>query len=348
LAKGRLVSFFRRIHDQFTLQILIPDRQVGWVPYALKQGQELVQSYDVVISSSDPASSHLVGLFLREWFRRPWIVDFGDPFVFDPEYNFPAWRRWVNTEIQKQILRRADEVIVTTEETKEIFLQGFPFLNHTHVHVIPGGFDQREFEEVMPSISDKFRIVYTGAFHKNIRNPRIFFEALKLIKESRERLFLEVLIAGDVNVEHVDYVQKEGLGEIVVFLGLRPHREVIALQKGASVLLLLGNRGGLQLPSKVFEYIGAKRPILVVQGDEHDIAANMIRNIGRGVIVENNPRMIADSIKQLYEQWEQGCLDHVYRLEPLQEFSWESRVERLEQVILGALRQREWYKWARP
>lgn len=76
---------------------------------------------------------------------------------------------------------------------------------------------------------------------------------------------------------------------IVKEIGHLPHAESVRYTLGADVLLLVvddvkGSEG--IVPGKVFEYVGARRPVLAI-APEGDVAA-LIRRTGAGVVVDRH------------------------------------------------------------
>jgi hypothetical protein len=88
------------------------------------------------------------------------------------------------------------------------------------------------------------------------------------------------------------------------------------------LLLLIGNTTSLQLPLKVFEYIGARRPILCVRNGEQDLAANLLGPLSRGIVVASDAGAIARGIRQAYDLWAKGELENTFSLEDRDEFTW--------------------------
>jgi glycosyltransferase involved in cell wall biosynthesis len=299
------------------------------------RGKKLVgeNSYDIIISSGFPFTCHVVGFFLKLLSGgKPWIADYGDPWVDNPSFPLPKWRSFIDKKIEFKILQSVNKLIVTTDRTKEHYLNLYPFLKSEDIKVITQGFSHKEFHDSKPDKTDKFRIVYTGTFYKD-GEPFAFFDSLKRIKEIWEEI--EVLIVGNMlNDEYKRYAKNNGLSEIVQFIGFVPNKTALSLQKGASVLLLMGHGGGIQVPGKIYEYIAAKRPILSIKMDKVDISSTIVDKFGRGISVENDPLKISQIIIKLYNSWKNKQLDREFNLEDIDEFRWEKLTDKLENTIL--------------
>jgi glycosyltransferase involved in cell wall biosynthesis len=317
--------------------LFIPDEAVVWLPFALLKGFALNREnrYELIISSGFPFSCHILGFILKQFNGdTPWIADYGDPWLNNPILPMPKWRSWTDKKMESRLLKSANSIIVTTQETKEHYLSLYPFLRNENIQVVSQGFSPEEYNGVSPETTNKFRIVHTGKFYK-ANEPITFFEALKQLKQIWRDL--EIVIAA--NLVHDDckiYVKTNGLSEIVRFSGFVPHQRAVALQKGASLLLLTGHTGGIQVPGKTYEYIAAQRPILSIKNDEADLASKLVEKLNRGITVQNNPRMIKESLIHLHDLWKNKTLDSNFNLEYVGDYSWDRLGETLHETILEA------------
>lgn len=323
--RGMIRNFYKSILEP----ILIPDKMVEWLPWALPKLNKLKSNrYDLVISSAMPFSAHILGRHFKKITGIPWIADYGDPWSFNPFVQ--PWRSKIDREIEKSLLKAVDAVLVTTEETKNGFIKYYPFLNPNNIYVIPQSFNKNSYETFPAERGSHFlRIVYTGIFYEGMREPFNFFEAIQRLS----KLDIEVIIAGETQSRYVQWVREKGLQDKVHFLGHQSHDRVVALQKGADLLLLLGSSGGYQLPGKIFEYLGARRPILSVKYEENDISAKLVEKHMRGFVVADDPKEICEKIRQAYQLKQDGKLDDHFSLMSLNEYTWQNQGARLDQLI---------------
>lgn len=334
LFKAPLREMMKIIYQGIVEPILIPDNTIEWLPWGLGMVKKLIQEnhYNLIISSAPPFTGHILAYFAKRKTGIPWIADYGDPWVF---YPVPKIMRHhlVSKWIESMLIKEMDYIIVTTNETKEGFVKYYPFLKKERIRVISQGYDPEEFKRIRPELGNKFRIVYTGFFYDHIREPYTFFDAIKGLKD----IELEVIVAGNIHSHHIKAAEEKGVIGKVIFLGYQLHERVIALQKGADLLLLLSNNSPYQLPGKIFEYFAASRPILVIRFVEKDIATRLIEKYSRGVVVSAKPEEIVSAIKKIYALWQKGKLDKQFQLKPMGEYSWEYQVEKLENVIKNVI-----------
>jgi hypothetical protein len=101
----------------------------------------------------------------------------------------------------------------------------------------------------------------------------------------------------------------EGVPDRVLVHDRVSYRAALSLQTSADVLLLLqwnDARDAGNIPAKFFEYIGARRPILLIGYERGNLAA-MIRERRAG-LVANDPRLIAQQLRSWIAQRPAGIL----------------------------------------
>jgi glycosyltransferase involved in cell wall biosynthesis len=114
---------------------------------------------------------------------------------------------------------------------------------------------------------------------------------------------------------HNDALARElGLEDCVVWRGYVPHRDAIEAMREATVLVLIKHveprfRG--LIPGKLYEYMGAGRPILALVPDSE--AADLVRDLGWGEVAPpDDPEAIAAALLRLLERHRAGQLLTAY------------------------------------
>jgi hypothetical protein len=101
---------------------------------------------------------------------------------------------------------------------------------------------------------------------------------------------------------------------------------------GSDILLLFGGEGEIQVASKIFEYIAARRPILCVKGSEKDPTLKLLQGLNRGIIVDNKKENIYSEIIGLYNLYQKQELEGTFDLRARLDCSWENRVRVLDKI----------------
>lgn len=259
----------------------------------------------------------------------PWIADYGDPWVYPvPTVNESRFKKKLIEKTERVILKEMDAISVAAEGIRELYIERYPFLDNEKIFVIPQGYDPEMFSQIREEKTGKFRIVYCGSFYSKLRDPMAFFEAIKEIR----REDFEVIIAGRIN-EFVEVIRKKFKDGRVRYYGFLGHKESLSIQKSASILLHIGNTTDVQIPGKIYEYIGASRPILCVSGNDNDLSAELVNKYNRGIVVKNSKEDIKRGIMQLYDLWKRDLLESRFNLIPINEFTWCESAKNINNII---------------
>jgi glycosyltransferase involved in cell wall biosynthesis len=290
-SQSRLVSF------------LVPDPHIDAVASFIAEAARLVRKTkpDLVITHGYPFSFHFIGYFLKRRFPGlKWLADYGDPWSGAPTWELqrPQWRKRLDPWIERRMLKRADFVTVTTEPTRELYASLFPMLRD-RISVVPMGYDADDFR--VPKIEkegadrDRIWLVHTGRLYTEARNPLPFIRALDELcaarPEARERL--AVIMVGEVEPCLCEAIAASQSSALFRFIPWVPQEESLAWMKASDYLVLFGNRGEMQIPGKIYQYLGAQRPILLLYETLSDPTLKVVN--------EHNTLKVPNTVPQIIE-----------------------------------------------
>jgi glycosyltransferase involved in cell wall biosynthesis len=297
----------------------IPDENTGWFPFAVRRGKKIIkkEKIDIIYATTPINTSLLIGYLLKKETGKPLVVDYRDPWTQNVFVKYPTkFHRRIEEKMEKLVLTAADYIIVTTEPMRLKLVEKYPFIKGK-IGTITNGFDSEDFDGLTrKSGKEKFIITYTGYLY-GLRTGKYFFTALKELLEEKPELNskIQVLFAGPQSKQVALLVEELRLQSVVKLLGYKSHRKSLQLMANSDVLLLIiaaeesydERTGPLMIPGKIFEYFGAKKPILalVPQG----ITAEMIRSTKTGIIIPpKKTGAIKQAILKLFKDWEKGRL----------------------------------------
>jgi hypothetical protein len=321
-------QFLRRSYDilrRLMNLVLIPDLRTEWFIFAIFKLFRLMNKkrYELVISSHEPGVDHLLGLVAKRFYNIHWIGDFSDPML---TFYTPKLRKPIDERVQRALLKRMDRVLVTNQRLKEDFLTQYPFLSSERICVLTQGFDDGFWKDkdidMTVTYKKKLRLVYTGTFYRGERDPLELFKALRDLRE----IDVEFIIAGR-NDEVVSDAKQFGLlGNKVIYLGYLKYEESIRVQHAGDVLVHIGNRSPNQVPGKIYEYMGARKPILAILKNPEDEIKDLVLKLGRGVVTPNESSKIQESISFLWGLYRKEKLYSSFNLslEDVYQYSWKS------------------------
>lgn len=316
---------------------LLPDTYAGWIPFAFAAADRLAGSerFDAIYSTSPPDSSHLAARAVARRRRIPWVADFRDP-VINLRLRDPATplHRALLERMERSV-ERADLVLVTTEEQEEAVLRRNP---RARVARIPNGYDEEDFAgEAAPPPADAFTVTHCGMLTLG-RSVRPFLEGLAIFaRSSPERAAAtRVSFVGARESANEEWARRLGLAQAVRFEDNLPHRAVVRRERESHVLLLVKHddpRYSGLVPGKLYEYIGARRPILAVVPEGE--AARIVRRLNRGEVAGiDRPAEVAARLDLLYDRFRSGTLERSYALGEVRELSRRAGAERLHALLL--------------
>ena len=299
----RLRARLRRI----TSGLLIPDRDLLWALPAARRTLREARSFDVILTTGPPFSTHLVGAWVTQRTGIPWVAEYRDNWTMNPLYRRAAPRRQVERRIESWMLRRAAAAITVSEAAAAEMVATFPGIAD-RMHVAMNGFDPDDMPLPQP-IPSEFEIAYAGTLDER-RDPRIFIGALErqMGVDAAFAARLRLRLMGNI-VGWVSDLARSRLGkERVLVDGQLPHR--LALERAAEAAVLLGittraESGGTGFTSKLFEYLGLRRPVLMLAPPGP--ARELVEQLQAGAVADpDDLGAIVNGIRTLYEDWRSG------------------------------------------
>jgi len=297
LSKG----FFKALGTFYKTLVHIPDGQRGWLKPAFRAGSELIEAWrpDVILASQPPLTSLMVADRLSRKFGVPWIADFRDLWS-DPEYyGYLRFRRPLDQRIEKRVLASCSGISATSK----MFADRLSSRHHKAAVEILNGYDLLpglESYERSPGKPGELVLAYTGRAPYGRRDASPLFRAIKDTGEAGRGIRVRFYGTG---LEHMrELAARIGVGANVEIVGGVPFLEALKAQRDADVLLLLqwndpGEAGVYS--GKIFEYIGARRPVLSV-GYTKGVVADLIRERRIGKVLDD-PAAIAEALSEWLE-----------------------------------------------
>lgn len=287
----------------------IPDARRGWNKYALKAAVKLIEQQKIrnIVTTSPPHSTQLIGLKIKEKYNVNWIADLRDPWTdiyYYNKMNHTAMAKKLDASYEKQVLERADKIIVVSEFIKKLFVQKSQHINPDKVYVIPNGYDEDDFNVQLPQTNkEKILIAYNGTL-TNDYPIAPFITALKMVLNEHTDLPLVLQFTGSVS-ENVKQFIKDNIPNHCCFNAHVPHQKSVEILQESDLSLLLipdvANNEGI-LTGKLFEYLAAANPIICI-GPKHGNAAAIIAQCQSGETFEKDEtEAIAKYLKSLLEK----------------------------------------------
>ncbi|MFI7428894.1 glycosyltransferase [Micromonospora sp. NPDC049836] len=316
-------------------EVMIPDGCVTWVAPAVRQFMRRRQNWrpDVIMVTGPPASAYLVAARLASRLNVPWVADYRDLWTVGNDYwpyGQSRIRRVIDHRMERWLLRSAACCVTISEPLAEILRSTFD----VDAKVVMNGIDrprnapsERPAPRPVPGPST-LTLAHTGRLVPGKRDPSPLLDAVALLGSDARRV--NVVFAGEDNGVAQAAMDRAGVADSVTNLGEVSAEKSWHVQTEADVLVLVmwnDPRDAGTVPGKFFDYLRARRPILMI-GHPDGIVADIIRSRHAGVVL-SDPRMIAEQLREwLVEKDRAGripelspsALDGLYREDQLERY----------------------------
>jgi hypothetical protein len=292
----------------------------------------------LVLSSSPPESVHVGAWRLARALRIAHVVDMRDGWLDEPlkpilqSYGIRQWRE---QRLEARILRDAAAIMVTSDSWRQLLCGRLPELGgkvavitNTYPVVPLGPFCPSEWGPSARSV-----LLHAGRFSGSrlSQDPAALLEPL-LAAATRQSSRRTIRLVGELSTQDLAEIGRfqtkfSEHGWTVEMAGSVPRNELLRALPAAGGLLLL-SASHAAIPSKLFEYIAAGRPIQVVtfKGSATWLACQSLR---QAFLVEAT----GSGDDRVVDAFLRACNEGGYRCDLPREFS-DSHVEQLMLAVI--------------
>ncbi len=281
---------------------------------------------DAVLSINNPFHLHFHGFLASSLLRVPWIAEFRDPILPRPDLSRGSVKWYPAAAVEWLVAHRADRVLWFDgiQLPDDYFETTYPDVDpDTFVKLPPMGYEQEKFEGADPVDYDRFTITYAGSFYEGWIEPYDFLEGLgayldgggdddansddgngdDAIDGDRDDE-IRAQFYGDWSREYERAVEGVGVSDVVETHEFVPHEEIVPVLKGSDAVLYIGGSdpsNARNIPSKMFDYVGARTPILAVV-DPGFRVAEFVRDNELGLVVPpGDPEALSDALAAMVD-----------------------------------------------
>ncbi len=306
--------------------VVHPDDQIGWLPFAVRAAAALMKNdrIDAVYSTSAPLTSHLIAYYICKRFGAPWMADFRDEWFENPYLPLPTvFHSRLHYRLEGRIVRTASQVITAAPVFGRYLAKHCP--DEPKFETITMGFDPDDYRDVGSAPNrrnEKFTITFFGLFYGSFRPDHLLKAVNALIDEGKIKR--QTVCLRFIGANSTRDLREPDKYKVCEFTGFMPHERALHLagQSDALLLLLSRERGRDVIPSKMFEYMALKKPVLAVVPADGD-TARIIRKTGIGVIADfESFQDIRHAYFQMYQQWANGTLKNTPNINKIEEYNY--------------------------
>ncbi|MEI8134458.1 MAG: hypothetical protein WCH46_05180 [bacterium] len=313
-------SLKQRIAHFIRATFFIPDARIGWYRSAVKEAKVIVKKYPIqmIYSSSPPYTVSVIARRVSKITGIPYIAGFRDPWS---GFEVSAPKRWwlprfIDTTLERLVFRDAKKIDVAWKGIINDAREKFPNLAVSKFTHIPNGFDSLDYPETdiykrgERRASDKFVITYSGSLY-GPRNPKNFFRAIELLLNTKaiDPNKITLRFVGRCGADLNEMFETPAIKPLVERYDYVPHSKAVELICDSDALLLIvDDIPSVKhiVPGKVYEYLGAMRPILAIAEPDGAIG-NLLRETSGGeAVAQSDIEGQARVIQSYYDAWVDG------------------------------------------
>lgn len=261
---------------------------------------------DLIVSINNPFHLHVHGLLVSQITGTPWIAELRDPIATHPGREKLSPTTWLARVVERLTVRFADRVVWHDgiQLADDYFERRYPGITEKVVQLPPMGYLDASFSSADPVEYDRFTLTYAGSFYEGWIEPFSLLNGLGIHKQTGgDRVTAQFY--GDWNGAYDEAARDADVKDWITTHEFVPHERIVSVLKGSDALLYIGgddpgNRRNL--PSKLWDYVGAGVPILAVVDPSFRVA-EFVREYGLGLVVSPGDEAgIAAAIETLQAQ----------------------------------------------
>jgi hypothetical protein len=298
--RKKIKLFLRKIYYKFSMY----DPLKQSIKNAKLVLDQIENDYDLIISVSDPKSSHLLTntiLKMKNIKYKKYIQIWGDPMTIDITKSKVIPKLLIKKEEEK-LLSVADKVYyvspLTLQKQKEIFPK-----QAKKMDILFPAYSQKKIYEKVNNIKN---IGYFGDYTSSVRNILPLYNA---VSDSKYKLY----ICGNTDLNLPSDENRLIRPRISV-------DEVKKLEAEMDLLIHLSNKKGTQIPGKLYQYMGTNKPILFILDGDKESLKKIFQPFNRFYFCDNDSKSIREAIDYINKDLKHTSLD----INPVSDFDFKN------------------------
>lgn len=234
-----------------------------WLPVMWWNRAEVLEfarrkQIQLVWSTGDPWSGHLLASSVAEALDVPWIADWRDPWSLCKVRNLgkPSWTRRIDAAVERTWMSQATVNTFTAEETTRRYVDAYG----VEAVTIYNAFDQDVISAgEAVSAGDRVELVFFGRFRELSPAEPV----IRMVAACKDPARVRVVSFGSMPEADVRLAEALGVADCFVTEEPIPYAQAASRLRRAHLLLLSTDpRRDDIIPAKVWDYLPIGRPIL--------------------------------------------------------------------------------------
>lgn len=305
-------SRLQKLKDIIYNLCYFPDQASPWILPALLRGKRICRTrrIQVIFATGSPWSALLVGVLLHKVTRIPLFCDFRDPWSGNPFHRskgrlLDRLGNW----LEEKVVTNSAAISLNTEPLKDQFIERYP----SHVSkflVLPNGIDDSDLDTPQEcsneaSPSEKARgqpldLCHAG-FLYGVRDPAPLLDAIRIVnRESANKSVVRFTQVGNISLsydlksKYSDLIENDAL----IIKESIPYSDCLKALKASDILVNIQPWTKTQIPSKLYDYLALRKPILHLTPSDGALAMVVEENELGEHFPPDNPDIIASYLRK--------------------------------------------------
>ena len=261
----------------------------------------------ILYSTGGPVSAHIAAMIVSRITRVPYIAELQDPLVYEHD-TFTSLRQRFKRRVEILICKTAASVIYLTHRAAASASKRNQCDGKTTT-IYPGAIPLRGAAPY--GKTPYFTLAHFGSLGGG-RNLHHLSRALAMLVEEQPDLpdYFRLQLCGAVERNVKKQIEEFGYGQTLKVHGKLMRESALDLMHRVDILLLIQNTDDLSfetIPSKLYEYFHAGRPILALLYRNPELQA-MLEERGHIVVPADDEAAIKKGLEIYLEKWKQDRL----------------------------------------
>jgi len=308
---------------QFFMNAVVPDPYVLWTPIAIHAADAIIRKcgIETVLVTVPYYSLLRVGNVLKRRYPKIQLIsDFRDEWltyyfkILGFNHSEENWRRSV--ALERETVESSDLVVSATDATRYEMQRRYPGQPDSKFAVVSNGFDPETFAAFhsRPKAINKILITYTGTVYKPT-DPSTLITALEQLGQAVcERARIQFI----GNIEEPTFLRMLQNQPIADLTGFIPQKRAVAELEASDFALLIWT-DTLNIPGKLYDYLGSGKPTLVLAHPDSEVWRRVMETRMGWCADVRDPQAIACLLRRAFTEPEElkrefaPCQDAVRR-----------------------------------
>jgi hypothetical protein len=307
---------------------------------------------DAIIATGDPFVLFSYAAKLSKEFGIPWIADYRDPWSHEQKHIKNAPMRAWNAFLEKKIVSSASHI--STVSTF-VFSKINQLIPNKPFSILPNGYNEKEINQIreIPQKNEILTIAFIGTIY-NWHPIKSFLGTTEKYLQNKADCSINLNFYGtNINTSILDVIKQDfpSLTASVMVTSKMPNDELLRKLAEANVMLLFNDYS--YMGTKIFDYIGVKRKIILCYSNDAEasalkehyytieeipteskqLQADLIEKTNAGVVVKDADHLL-EVLEELYIEFEATGKIACNSI-GVENYSHKKQVEKLAELILN-------------